>query len=184
MSKPNEKGPQQVEMAELNNVNQNQETEPKITVNLKPGEYTITSYDEHCEEYSRIEKIVPLRKSNCKFTLLIILNVCTVCLIDLFIMWFPTIKLYLIYSVCELKDATFVGIYGSDKKFYIEDMKHLKLPELPDSPLKKTCKINIDESDIIVLFIFKLFSYVYLKRLHSLDLSSQLKTIRIKYLKL
>ena len=40
-------------------------------------------------------------------------------------------------------------------------MKHLKLPELPDSPLKKTCKINIDESDIIVLFIFKLFSYVY-----------------------
>ena len=40
MSKPNEKGPQQVEMAELNNVNQNQETEPKITVNLKPGDYT------------------------------------------------------------------------------------------------------------------------------------------------
>ena len=159
MSKPEEKIPQQVEMTELNN--KREDTEPKSNQSLKSSEYLISSYDEHCEEYSRIEKIVPLRKSNCKFTLLIILNICTVCLIDLFIMWFPTIKLYLIYSVCELKDATYVGIYGSDKKFYIEEMKHLKLPELPDSPLKKTCKINIDESDIIVLFIFKLFSYVY-----------------------
>ena len=159
MSKPEEKIPQQVEMTDLNN--KREDTEPKSNQSLKSSEYLISSYDEHCEEYSRIEKIVPLRKSNCKFTLLIILNICTVCLIDLFIMWFPTIKLYLIYSVCELKDATYVGIYGSDKKFYIEEMKHLKLPELPDSPLKKTCKINIDESDIIVLFIFKLFSYVY-----------------------
>lgn len=149
------------EMAVLNQNSQYEDTNIQPNVLKKCGEYTIMSYDDHCEEYSRIEKIIPLKKSTCKFTLLIILNVCTVCLIDLFLMWFPTLKLYLIYSVTDLKEATYVGIYGMDKKFYVENLKVLNLPEIPTSPLKKTCKMNIIEAEPILLFVFKLFNYVY-----------------------
>lgn len=92
--------------------------------------------------------------------LLVILNILTVFIIDLLIVWYPKLKLYLIYSEASLKNGKYVGIYGTDKKFYIEKLLEFNLPDLRNSHLKSYCKSNIQENKIKV-FQFKLFKYLY-----------------------
>ena len=77
-------------------------------------EYYITSYPLNIEDHSKVSKIIPLRMSNCKYTLYIITNIFTLTIINLFLTWFPSMKLCLLYSTCSLLDATHVGVYGVD----------------------------------------------------------------------
>ena len=56
-------------------------------------EYSISTYSDLVEDHAKVQKIIPLKESKCKFTLYIILNICTVCIINLFIAWFPKMNL-------------------------------------------------------------------------------------------
>ena len=93
-------------------------------------DYEIKSYPDNIEEFSKINKIIPLKKNCCKFTLLIILDVITVCIINLFIAWFPQLNLYLIYDIVPLNEATFIGVYGKDNKLVIEELKKIDFPHI------------------------------------------------------
>lgn len=76
------------------------------------------------------------------------------------------------YSKASLRNAKYVGIYGqgkklvykpqltSDKKFYIEKLEDLNLPDIRGSHLKIYCKSNISETNL-KMFQFKLFKYIY-----------------------
>jgi hypothetical protein len=65
-----------------------------------------------CEEIAKIEKLIPLRYSMPKLTLLVLFNIITAFIIDLLIVWFPSLKLLLIYSQCSIEEAEFIAIYG------------------------------------------------------------------------
>ena len=93
-------------------------------------DYKITSYPVNCEEFSRINKIIPLKKNYCKYTILIILDIITVFIINLFIAWFPQLNLYLIYDIVPLNQATCIGVYGKDNKLVIEELKKIDLPQI------------------------------------------------------
>ena len=77
--------------------------------------FRVEEYDETCEEFSKIEKLVSLDYSTFKIVLFVFLNLLTVGLINLFLLWYPTSKLIFLYSNVPLSKAKFVGIYGNGK---------------------------------------------------------------------
>ena len=79
------------------------------------SEFRVENYDDLCEDFSKIKKIICLKYSYAKITALIFFNLLTAFLINLFIVWFPSLKLNFIYSKCPQREATFVGIYGLGK---------------------------------------------------------------------
>ncbi len=91
----------------------------KGTLNLfNFSEFHIENYDDLCEDFSKIEKIFCLRYSSLKVSFLILLNLLTAFIINLFIVWYPSLKLFLIYKICDISKAEFVGIYGSGNYNY------------------------------------------------------------------
>ena len=133
------------------------------------NEYFITEYSPLVEEHAKIKSIVPLKKSNCKFALYIILNICTVCIINLFIAWFPKMNLGLKYSRCSLNEATHLGVYGVDGFLTITEIEKIPLPNIDlgddnSDSIIKGFNLNIDyksASRIILLFKYKLFDYIF-----------------------
>jgi hypothetical protein len=81
------------------------------------SEFRVENYDDLCEYFSKIEKVICLRNSVPKILLLILLNFFTAFIINLFIVWCPSLKLMFIYSKCSQQEAKFVGIHGSGKIF-------------------------------------------------------------------
>ena len=73
--------------------------------------YKVIKYANNCEEHNQIAFIIPLKSTTGKFIIFVILNICTVGLINLFIAWFPKIKLYIYYSVTSLELASHLGIF-------------------------------------------------------------------------
>lgn len=87
----------------------------------------INEYDESCEEFSRIEKVYILNYSKPKLILFALFNIITVFLINLFIVWYPKLKLYFIYSKVQVKDGQFVGIFGSGKlTFFLSNILQIR----------------------------------------------------------
>ena len=127
-------------------------------------DYKITSYPDNCEEFSRINKIIPLKKNCCKFTILIILDIITVFIINLFIAWFPQLNLYLIYDIVPLSEATCIGVYGKDNKLIIEELKNINLPQInhdSNTNVIKNFNINLPTYIKILLFQFRLYDYIF-----------------------
>ncbi len=77
--------------------------------------YTVNEYDESCEDFSKIEKVIILDYSKPKLILFCLINLITVFLFSLIIVWYPELKLYFIYSKVSFKEGKFVGIFGSGK---------------------------------------------------------------------
>jgi hypothetical protein len=84
-------------------------------INFLSSEFRVEDYDDLCEDFSKIDKVVCLKYSCFKIFCLSLLNLLTVFIINLFIVWYPSLKLSLIYSTCSLKEAKFVGVYGRGK---------------------------------------------------------------------
>ena len=123
--------------------------------------YTVTEYDEMCEDHSRIESVLPLSYSWWKISLLIFLNLITAFIIDLVIVWFPSLKLIFIYSHVPLSKAKFLAVYGTDKSLNIINLEKKNLPNIDNSFLFQEYISNIPHSDTIIFFTFKLFKYIY-----------------------
>lgn len=146
------------------NVNNQQTKSPNVFTSLfnqNKSEFIIAQYDEVCEDFSKIEKLVCIEYSIIKILLYIILNIMTLLAINLLVFWYPEYKLYFFYSKCSLSKARYVGIFGSDNRFYVENLETIDLPQInPKSPLIKCCRNNIYEN-VIKLFQFKYYDYVY-----------------------
>ena len=126
--------------------------------------YTVSDYDENCEEHFKINNIIPIKKDNLKFIFFIFLNIITCFVINLIIIWFPILKLKLIYSHVPLSKATYVYISCKDGENYIISLKKIKLPKISNNSFLKTeykSNLNNNNENITILFIFKLFTYVF-----------------------
>ena len=128
--------------------------------------YEITKYDINCEEHNQISYILPLARTTPKFILFIILNICTVGIINLFVAWFPKMILYIYYSVTDLNTATHFGIFSKhDKDFEVIKKKIIQLPPIDyDNELSVVNKFNLNIENgarEVISFEYKLFKYIY-----------------------
>jgi hypothetical protein len=69
-----------------------------------------------CEDISKIGKILTLDISYLKLGFLIFLNIITAFTVNLFLIWFPKLKLYLVYSRSPIGIARYVGIFANGKE--------------------------------------------------------------------
>ena len=138
---------------------------PEIIEPLKiiPNSYSVEKYDILCEPHFRIKKIVGLRKPVWKLIIDIFLNICTAGIINYFYGFSTKVIKVMRYVECPLEEATILGIYCTDGKFYFEE-------------LKKEVLLVVDNPDIFIskdntldsyLFTFKLFSYIYNPSTHA-----------------
>ena len=159
------------------------------TLNIKkkqnykiPTEYEqfIDTYDEMCEEHTKIIKVQTLSYSSIRIFYLIILSILSCFLIDLFLIWFPKLQLYLIYKNVSLKDAQFIVIFGTDDTITICRLERIKLPNIEKSLLLSEYESNIPYNYIqenIILFTYKLYKYIYIPSTGNFSsLNQKLKT--------
>ena len=128
-------------------------------------EQYVDNYDEMCEEHTKIIKVQSLSYSQIGIFFLIILSILTCFLIDLLLIWFPKLKLYLIYKKVILKDAQFIVIYGTDDTITICPLERIKLPNIENSLLFSEYESNIPYNYIyenIIFFTYKLYKYIYI----------------------
>ncbi len=123
----------------------------------------VNDYDDSCEDFSKIKKILSLRVNCFKKFFYLLFSIFTLGIFNLIVVWFPKIKLTLFYSLCKIEHATHFAIFGMDGNFYISNAVEFTLPEVSDSHLKKFCIFNVVGSKI-KLFEFKLFKYIYLSQ--------------------
>ena len=166
-----------------NNINNNdqilsvnsEESERSVKINIysylskDQKAYEVLKYNENCEEHNQISYILPLVRSTPKFILFIFLNICTVGIINLVVVWFPKIVLYIYYNVTYLNKATHFGIFSKhDKAFKVIEKKVIDLPPIDyDSDTSVYSKFNFNieyGATQIVLFEYNLFKYVYSPR--------------------
>ena len=118
---PNEISEKKIELKEKNNesiLNSN-------NIKLSNYEILIESFDEQCEIFSRIKKVVPLKKSKEKKILFIILSIFTLSLSYFVLLWFPQLYIYLYYKRCDLFEAEYLGIFDNDDSFYVEKIQKI-----------------------------------------------------------
>ena len=153
----------------------NEESERSVKINIysylskDQKAYEVLKYNENCEEHNQISYILPLVRSTPKFILFIFLNICTVGIINLVVVWFPKIVLYIYYNVTYLNKATHFGIFSKqDKAFKVIEKKVIDLPPIDyDSDTSVYSKFNFNieyGATQIVLFEYNLFKYVYSPR--------------------
>ena len=128
--------------------------------------YEVLKNSDNCEEHNQISYILPLVRSTPKFILFIILNICTVGIINLFVVWFPKIILYIYYKVTYLNNATHFGIFSKhDKDFRVVEKKIVDLPKIDyngETSVYKKFNFNIEDSSTqIIMFEYNLFKYLY-----------------------
>ena len=136
--------------------------------------YRIANYHFNCEEHNQIAFIIPLVRTTPKFILFIILNICTIGIINFFVAWFPKLILYIYYSYTELPNATHLGIFNKiDQEFEVVDIKIIDLPPIDyDSPLSivKRFNLNIEKgAKQITVFEYKLFNYIYSRAIDTFE---------------
>ena len=135
-----------------------------INVEKNANEFTVSKYDPMCEDHAQIEKIIPIKYNIFKMIIFIFLCVITGSLFLFLTIWFPKIKLYLMYSVVPIEQAKKVAIYGTDGDLYFIDLVNPRLPDLEkqNSFLYTNYYVNIPKGvPYIITFTFKLFQYVY-----------------------
>ena len=167
-------------MNESTNVSENQENtlgQKKINFNLlieqpefykdnksiKNKIYYIGKYSDNSEEYTHIKKIIPLYITKFKRILYIFLNIITCGIINLFMKWFPSLKIYLRYSVTNLFRAKYLGIYGMDGEMTIKKLKKIKFPEvkLDEDSIITNLGLNIKSTKYALMFEYKSYDYIY-----------------------
>ena len=124
--------------------------------NISNG-YSVEKYDDLCEPHFKIKKIVGLRKNILKIIIDVILNICTVGIINYFYGFYAPIIKFMRYVECPLEEATILGIYCQDDKFYFEELKKEALPVVDNPDIFMTKSNTL----ITYLFTFKLFTYIY-----------------------
>ena len=131
------------------------------------NEYFVSSYNINCEEHLKIQKLIPLIKNKFKYCIFIFLNIITFFLINIIIQWYPTILLYIYYSKSSLEKATHIGIYcskESDTEFEVVKLYNIKLPKINKDNVQSIIKnfnLNLPSYDNILMFEYKLFSYIF-----------------------
>jgi hypothetical protein len=91
----------------------------KIDINLidvhggnnNQSEFCIDGFDDKCEEHFRIDRIVFIKLNGWKIFLYVILNILTMFIINLFIIWFPKLRLNLLYTTSTYTDSDLIVIY-------------------------------------------------------------------------
>ena len=128
--------------------------------------YTIGKYDDLCEEHFRIEKIIPLRKTTLKKVINVIINIISVGLIQFVYGLFPKLEKIICYENCPLSTSEQLFIYCSDGKNYFIKLYKSILPKIenPDIFLPE-----INYSLELILFKFKLFTYIYNSKTNQFD---------------
>ena len=146
-----------------NNILNTKEKNYKKNISTEYEQF-VDKYDEMCEEHSKIIKIESLSYSEIKIFFLIVCSILTCFLIDLLIIWFPKLKRYFIYKNVPLKEAKFIGIYGTDNSIIIASLEKIKLPNIKNSNLLSEYESNIPynyENEEFLLFTYKLFKYIF-----------------------
>ena len=127
--------------------------------------YKVISYDLSCEEYNQILNIIPVNYSPFKIIALVFLTIITASFFGLFVIWFPKLKMYFIYSESPIHNAKYLCILGKDQKYYFISLERIKLPKLSslDSFLYSQYKNNFSSSsNDLLFFTFKLYKYIFL----------------------
>ena len=129
--------------------------------------YQVLRYAQNCEDHNQISYIIPLARTTGKFILFIILNICTVGIINLFVAWFPKLILYIYFSVTDLESATHLGVFSKlDHEFEVVKKKDIDLPPIDyDNPLSVVKKLNLNiehGATRIIVFEYKIQNYIYL----------------------
>ena len=175
--KKDESSIHQLNLSEFNNLSSSSDkNNSQININsyLKKGQkaYKVLKYHENCEEDNQISYILPLVRTTPKFILFIILNICSVGIINIFLEWFPKFILYIYYSVTDLKSATNFGIFSKlDEEFEVVEKNEIDLSKIDNDSKKRMNKnfnfnIELDTNQIIT------FEYRYFKYLYSISLDN------------
>lgn len=145
------------------------------------------SYDENCEEHSKISKIICLKEVWYKKVIVWTLNIVTFFIIQLIFSWFPNFKISLNYSrtnnpkeadyfavYSNEDDNTNANIYNSSKYKYnssnnsevsIIKKKHVDLKKYNSEIDYLRCyfECNFFEEEDLCILSYKLFNYIYLE---------------------
>ena len=135
-----------------------------INILKKKYEYGVSSYDPMCEDHAQIERIIPVAYSCFKLFLYVLFSILTGSLLIFFVIWFPNLKFYFIYSIVPIDQAEKVAIWGTDGELYFIPLQKPSLPDLEkkNSFLYNHYDVNIPRgAQYINMFIFKLFPYVF-----------------------
>ena len=120
--------------------------------------YTIGKYDELCEEHFRIKKIIPIKLTFRKILLNISFNILTAGVIQLIYGIFPNFEKLICYDECDLKEGKKLYIICEDGKYYFTEIIKCVLPQIDNQDLIIS---QIGENTEIILFKFKLFTYIF-----------------------
>lgn len=93
----------------------NIEKNPIIEMNIPKSVFEVKEYDESCEDFSKIEKVIILKYSIPKLILFLLINFFTAFIINLIVIWYPELQFYFIYSEADINEGEFAAIYGSGK---------------------------------------------------------------------
>jgi len=130
--------------------------------NMENSRFVIDEYDKNCENKFKIKELITLKISYIKAFIYLTINIITLGFINIFINYFPTLNLYLLYDEIEIEKSSYIGIYCEDGYFYILKLETFFLPNIDDSPLNKYIISNIPEKNRkIFTFEFKYFKYIY-----------------------
>ena len=125
--------------------------------------YYINKYSNNSEKHTHIKKIIPLHITPFKRVLYIFLNIITCGIINLFMKWFPSLKIYLRYNVTNLLKAKYLGIYGMDGEMNIKKLKKIKFPDvkLEEDNIITNLGLNIKSIKYALMFEYKSYDYIY-----------------------
>ena len=127
----------------------------------KNTRFNVNEYDQSCEDHSKINKILTLKYSPIKFVFYIVFNILTFGIVNLIIIWFPTLQLDILYDEVNINKASYVGIFCYDGNFYIMPLIKKDLPDISNSNIRRMSKSNLPYGKIFLTFQFKMFNYVY-----------------------
>ena len=135
--------------------NQNSKSDYKI--------YYVTKFSENSEEYTHIKKIIPLQITPLKRFIYITLNIISFGIINLFMKWFPVLKIYFRYNVTNLMKASYLGIYGMDGEMNIKKIKKIQFPviDLEKDSIITNLGLNLKSLKHAIMFDYKSYDYVY-----------------------
>ena len=140
------------------------QTLKNINLLKKKNEYRVSSYDPMCEDHAQIERVIPITYSCFKLFLFVLLSIITGTIFIFFIIWFPKLKFYFMYSIVPIEQAKKVAIFGTDGELYFIPLNKPSLPDLEkkNSFIYNHYDVNIPRgAPYITMFTFKLFQYIF-----------------------
>ena len=133
----------------------------KIYRSNKNSRFSVNEYDKSCEDHAKINKILTLKYSPVKIVFFVVFNILTFGIVNLIIIWFPTLQLDILYDEIDINKANYVGIFCRDGNFYIIPLSKKELPDISNSNLRRMTITNLPYAKIYMTFQFKMFNYVF-----------------------